>query len=319
MLFNNSSLVDVQREADILRAKAVIKGYETIGCDVVNVGGFDLAAGLEYLQQVIDSTNIPFISANIIDSRTNQKLFPPHHIIENDGISIGIIGLTNLIPSHTDKVKVEDFITVGKAQIDELRNKVDIVVVLANVNRDKNEEMNEEFIDADYIFVSRNTTRTRPGTEQPLQGPFTYGSNIQGKYLAQIDINLTKVDSPLVDVSSMHTQIDNIDKRLERFQNKDPKKSMEDIYADQPRIIKLIDELRTNREAYENNIQLAKNTSSYKSVSLSRKIDDDQEMLAYVNDVLQQCEKVTKVKTKKNLLKHSPEFKKNWKKVIKSK
>ena len=94
----------MQREADILRAKAVIKGYETIGCDVVNVGGFDLAAGLEYLQQVIDSTNIPFISANIIDSRTNQKLFPPHHIIENDGISIGIIGLTNLIPSHTDKV-----------------------------------------------------------------------------------------------------------------------------------------------------------------------------------------------------------------------
>ena len=318
-MFNNSSLVDVQREADILRAKAVIKGYETIGCDVVNVGGFDLAAGLEYLQQVIDSTNIPFISANIIDSRTSQKLFPPHHIIENDGISIGIIGLTNLIPSHTDKVKVEDFITVGKAQIDELRNKVDIVVVLANVNRDKNEEMNEEFSDADYIFVSRNTTRTRPGTEQPLQGPFTYGSNIQGKYLAQIDINLTKVDSPLVDVSSMHTQIDNIDKRLERFQNKDPKKSMEDIYADQPRIIKLIDELRTNREAYENNIQLAKNTSSYKSVSLSRKIDDDQEMLAYVNDVLQQCEKVTKVKTKKNLLKHSPEFKKNWKKGIKSK
>ena len=112
---------------------------------MVNVGGFDLAAGLEYLQQVIDSTNIPFISANIIDSRTNQKLFPPHHIIENDNISIGIIGLTNLIPSHTDKVKVEDFITVGKAQIDELRNKVDIVVVLANVNRDKNEEMNEEF------------------------------------------------------------------------------------------------------------------------------------------------------------------------------
>jgi hypothetical protein len=33
----------------------------------------------------------------------------------------------------------------------------------------------------------------------------------------------------------------------------------------------------------------------------------------------QQCEKVTKVKTKKNLLKHSPEFKKNWKKGIKSK
>ena len=317
-MFNNSVLVDVQKEADILRAEAVINGYESIGCDVVNVGGFDMAAGMDYLQQVVDSTDIPFISANIIDSKTNQKLFPPHHIIENTGISIGVIGLTNLLPSHVQTIKLEDFISVGKAQIAELRKKVDIVVVLANVNRDKNKLMNEEFRDADYIFLSRNTTRTKPAAEQPLEGPFTYGSNIQGKYLAQIDINITEIDSPLVDISNAHTQIDNIDRRIERFQNKDPNKSLEDIYADQPRIIKLIDELRNNREFYEKNIQFAKNTSSYKSVSLSRKIDDDQEMLTYVTDILQQCEAVTKVKGKKNLMKKNPEFEKNFKKGLKS-
>ena len=111
---------------------------------------------------------------------------------------------------------------------------------------------------------------------------------------------------------------DNIDRRIERFQNKDPNKSLEDIYADQPRIIKLIDELRNNREFYERNIQFAKNTSSYKSVSLSRKIDDDQEMLTYVTDILQQCEAVTKVKGKKNLMKKNPEFEKNFKKGLKS-
>ena len=317
-MFNNSVLVDVQKEADILRAEAVINGYESIGCDVVNVGGFDMAAGMDYLQQVVDSTDIPFISANIIDSKTNQKLFPPHHIIENTGISIGVIGLTNLLPSHVQTIKLEDFISVGKAQIAELRKKVDIVVILANVNRDKNKLMNEEFRDADYIFLSRNTTRTRSATEQPIEGPFTYSSNIQGKYLAQIDINLTEIDSPLVDISNAHTQIDNIDRRIERFQNKDPNKSLEDIYADQPRIIKLIDELRNNREFYERNIQFAKNTSSYKSVSLSRKIDDDQEMLTYVTDILQQCEAVTKVKGKKNLMKKNPEFEKNFKKGLKS-
>ena len=317
-MFNSSVLVDVQLEADKLRAQTVIKGYEKIGCDVVNVGGFDMAAGIDYLQLIVDSTEIPFISANIIDSKTKQHLFPPHHIIENAGISIGVIGLTNLIPSHVRTVKLEDFISVGKAQIAELRKKVDIVVVLANVNRDKNKLMNEEFIDADYVFLSRNPMRTRSGTEQPLNGPFTYGSNIQGKYLAQIDINLTEIDSPLVDVSSLHTQMDNIDKRLQRFQNKDPKKSLEDIYADQPRIIKLIGELRQNRESFEKNLKLAKNTSLYKSVSLSRKIDDDQVMLTYVTDVLQQCEVLTKFKHKNNLMKNSPEFEKNFKKGIKS-
>ena len=113
-------------------------------------------------------TSHPFISANIIDSKTNRNLFPPHHIIENEGLSVGVIGLTDLVPPHVRRVKIEDFITVGKAQIAELRNKVDIVVVLANVNRDKNKLMNEEFTDADYVFLSRNTMKTRPGTEQPV-------------------------------------------------------------------------------------------------------------------------------------------------------
>ena len=317
-MFNNSVLVDLQSEADKLRAQTVIKGYETIGCDVINVGGFDMAAGIDYLQQIIDSTDIPFISANIIDSKTKKNLFPPHHIIENKGLSVGVIGLTDFIPPHIRRVKIEDFVTVGKAQIAELRNKVDIVVVLANVNRDKNKLMNKEFTDADYVFLSRNTMKTRPGTEQPVDGPFTYGSNVQGKYLAQIDINVTEIDSPLIDVSNLHAQIDNIDKRLQRFQNKDPKKSLEDIYADQPRIIKLIGDLRTNRETFEKNLQLAKNTSSYKSVPLSRKIEDDQEMLQYVTDVLQQCEVLTKFKPKKNLMKNPSGFEKNFKKGIQS-
>jgi len=317
-LFNNSVLVDLQSEADKLRAQTVIKGYEIIGCDVINVGGFDMAAGIDYLQQIIDSTDIPFISANIIDSKTKKNLFPPHHIIENKGLSVGVIGLTDFIPPHIRRVKIEDFVTVGKAQIAELRNKVDIVVVLANVNRDKNKLMNKEFADADYVFLSRNTMKTRPGTEQPVDGPFTYGSNVQGKYLAQIDINVTEIDSPLIDVSNLHAQIDNIDKRLQRFQNKDPKKSLEDIYADQPRIIKLIGDLRTNRETFEKNLQLAKNTSSYKSVPLSRKIEDDQEMLQYVTDVLQQCEVLTKFEPKKNLMKNPSGFEKNFKKGIQS-
>ena len=41
-------------------------------------------------------------------------------------------------------------------------------------------------------------------------------------------------------------------------------------------------------------------------------------MLTYVTDILQQCEAVTKVKGKKNLMKKNPEFEKNFKKGLKS-
>ena len=205
-MFNNAVLTEISEQPDKLRAQAILKGYERIGCQAVNVGGFELAAGTAYLQQIVDSTEIPFISANIIDSKSGERLFPPHHIITKGGVTIGIIGLTNLIPTHIKDVKISDFIKTGDTQIAELKPQVDIIVVLANVNRNMDKAMKEAFADADYIFLSRNTVRTRPGTKQPVNGPFTYGSNIQGKYLAQVDLQITELDSPLVDISNIQAQ-----------------------------------------------------------------------------------------------------------------
>ena len=302
LLFNNAVLNEANEQADRLRAKAILKGYERIGCHAVNVGGFDLAAGTAYLKQIVDSTGIQFISANIIDNKSGEPLFPPHHIITEGGVVIGVIGLTNLIPPQVrDEVQISNFIKAGEAQIAELRPQVDIIVVLANVNRDKNKMMNESFTDADYIFLSRNTIRTRPGTKQPVDGPFTYGSNIQGKYLAQLDLHITSPDSPLMDITNLQAQLDNIDRRLKRFQDKDPNTLLDEIYADQPRILKLIEEFKGNRKTLENDLQIAQNTSGYTSIALSRKIGDDNAILAYVTDILGQCEALKKSKVQKNI------------------
>ena len=129
-----------------MTAEIIVTAFNNIGCHAFSPGSKDFAAGLDFSQNMQMLANFPFISANIIDSKTNKNLFPPHHIIENEGLSVGVIGLTDLVPPHVRRVKIEDFITVGKAQIAELRNKVDIVVVLANVNRDKNKLMNELFL-----------------------------------------------------------------------------------------------------------------------------------------------------------------------------
>ena len=297
-MFNNAVLTEISEQPDKLRAQAILKGYERIGCQAVNVGGFELAAGTAYLQQIVDSTEIPFISANIIDSKSGERLFPPHHIITEGGVTIGVIGLTNLIPTHIKDVKISDFIKTGDTQIAELKPQVDIIVVLANVNRNMDKAMKEAFADADYIFLSRNTVRTRPGTKQPVNGPFTYGSNIQGKYLAQVDLQITELDSPLVDISNIQAQLDN-------------------IYADQPRILKLIDEFNGNRKTLEDGLKTARNTSGYTSVALSRKIGDDNAMLAYVTDILGQCEALKKHKVQKNIYQNPPGFEERIKKGMK--
>jgi len=48
-------------------------------------------------------------------------------------------------------------------------------------------------------------------------------------------------------------------------------------------------------------LQTAQNTSGYTSIALSRKIGDDNAILAYVNDILGQCEALKKYKVQKNI------------------
>ena len=86
LLFNNAVLTEISEQPDKLRAQAILKGYERIGCQAVNVGGFELAAGTAYLQQIVDSTEIPFISANIIASKSGERLFPPTILLQRVGL-----------------------------------------------------------------------------------------------------------------------------------------------------------------------------------------------------------------------------------------
>jgi 2',3'-cyclic-nucleotide 2'-phosphodiesterase (5'-nucleotidase family) len=47
------------------QAKAFLEGYEKIGCDALNIGEYDLAAGYNFLKSLEENSKIPFISANL--------------------------------------------------------------------------------------------------------------------------------------------------------------------------------------------------------------------------------------------------------------
>ena len=75
-MFNNAVLTEISEQPDKLRAQAILKGYERIGCQAVNVGGFELAAGTAYLQQIVDSTEIPFTSLICVGMRLVRPITP---------------------------------------------------------------------------------------------------------------------------------------------------------------------------------------------------------------------------------------------------
>ena len=56
----------------------ILDGYEKIGCDAINVGHYELAAGLPFLKEMDTECDIPFISANLRDTGTGELLFDPY-------------------------------------------------------------------------------------------------------------------------------------------------------------------------------------------------------------------------------------------------
>ena len=80
LFFSTPNLHEGNMRSEMYRANSILKGYEKIGCDAINVGKYELLAGLSFLKEQVSDVSMPFISANLRDALTNDLLFKPHTI-----------------------------------------------------------------------------------------------------------------------------------------------------------------------------------------------------------------------------------------------
>ncbi|WP_294523457.1 metallophosphoesterase, partial [uncultured Anaerovibrio sp.] len=76
------------------KGKSIIKYMNAIGYDAATFGNHEFDYGQEVLFQRIKEAKFPFISANVINTDTEQTLTKPYVILEKPYGKIGIIGLT---------------------------------------------------------------------------------------------------------------------------------------------------------------------------------------------------------------------------------
>ncbi len=86
-------------------AEIIVDAFNKIGCHAFSPGAKDFAAGLNFVQNMQEQADFPFISANIQDINGN-RIFDPYIIVDTDDISVGIIGLASSF-NHSE-VYVQD-------------------------------------------------------------------------------------------------------------------------------------------------------------------------------------------------------------------
>jgi hypothetical protein len=208
----------MKRRDTLLRADLLIQFCNEMGYDAVNVGEKDLMMGSKFLYDVSQKAKFPFISANLVDKKTEKGIFKPYVIKEIAGLRIGVFGLLddtfNLILQEKEPgLTILDPISTSKALTKSLREYCDLIVALSQLGESKDKKLARENPQIDVILGGGGES-TRAVRDRVNEVPI-YRSEPRGGYLGRIDYTLADTKKPIKFLISRER--DEMEKRLERL------------------------------------------------------------------------------------------------------
>lgn len=293
-LFENYYLVKGKEPSSKLKAKTVLESTVKMGNYIYNVGQSDFAAGIEFLREMEETAGTHFISSNLVNVGTNELTFNDHTILERNGLKIGIFGITTEIPDVIKTVEVKDYVSVAKSKVDELRPQVDVLVMLLNATKPQSDKAMEKFAGIDYIFSSRETSRTRPERLQSEDHPKQYCLGIQGKYVGRFDLKVSDINKPIRDVTSSVMTVKVFEERLVNLQKRNPDKPLEEVYKNNPNVLNMVQKFKSGVKESKGSMENAANSSYYTLIPLNGSVVSEKSLLAVVDQALKTCETLDK-------------------------
>lgn len=281
--FFNSPYPD-QTNADKKKAiaEAILKSYNAMDCQVMNIGSYDLAYGKDFIMQLVAVADFPMISANTRDADSKDLLFEPTYILNTEDMSIGFIGVTNGNTRQSEFL-FSDPVAAVVEQIAELKGQVDLIVVLANVVDNYESRLANEVEGIDFLIRS-NTGRVNRVPQKVNQTHIIRNGN-RGKYAGVLHIIHPDPVAQLRDVSQHLSRISFTENRLEAMARDIPEDmTLEEYYQGDATKMELILKLKKEKQDKLELIERQTNRFSYEAVALDTKVADDPEILPLVID-----------------------------------
>ena len=260
----------------------LIKCYNEIGYDALNIGAQDLANVIN-VSNLKNSAEFPLISANIVHSRSGKPVFKPFTTIERNGFTIAVIGLTNnLLENSSDKYKLKDPIQTGKDLLEKLANRSDYQVVLFNGSFVDAVVTRDALVEADFMFISGHRGAPRK-TRPPEKGPLLYKVGEFGQALVTIKIHIAHIDSSLKDISMLIEREKFIEETLHLLHG-GASISLEEMYAGNYDMTQRIKRIKTELQLAQTELASATNTVEFDYIPLSSSIIDDANIKRIINE-----------------------------------
>ncbi|MBN2281439.1 MAG: bifunctional metallophosphatase/5'-nucleotidase [Candidatus Marinimicrobia bacterium] len=125
--------------------------------DVMTIGNHEFDYGRDELRSAVSQAKFPIVSSNIFDEEKGQLFVKPYEILHKGDVDIAVIGTiyetlkSSVIPSNVEGLKILSQVESVRKYVNEIREKVDLIVVLSHSGLYEDSTMATQLEEVDII------------------------------------------------------------------------------------------------------------------------------------------------------------------------
>ncbi len=234
-LFRAQGGADAKAQA---RAQFIVQTMANLGTVAMAVGPRDLSAGVAFLKTSAEKAKLKLLSANLREGE--KKPFAGSMVWQGAGLKVGLVGLSPSGPVlGWPQLSGSAVVEAAKGELQALKGKVDLVVVLAAVPYAEALTLaNALHGQADFIVQSSDS---RGQVAQEVAGGYLIGAGDRGRALGRLDLNVGSGKGAWVDLAAkerdaqsatlLEQQLITLKERLKMTTDADAKRSLQATLA----------------------------------------------------------------------------------------
>jgi len=256
--------------------------------DVLNIGAYDVLSS-RLLKKNEPKLVFHLVSANIKSISTGELIFKPYTIAENQGIKIGIFGLTSNHPNPTvlknKNILIDNPVKEAERTVIRLKaENCDIIILLSQLTDTENIQVAKQVPGIHFIFGSSSRTDQKKTVESTM----IISPGTKGKKAALIKTSFRDTVSSFYDIRTKAA----LEKQLKNMGEKEFQQS-EDIASEKSKIENRLRSFNNKTGCTCNTIMLNKNIKEdsritlliekYKQIRLRKTIPDYKKTISSVD------------------------------------
>ncbi|MDY0390334.1 MAG: hypothetical protein RBQ88_05350 [Desulfobulbus oligotrophicus] len=177
------------QKAELATSAGVLAATQKMGATFAGIGSLDLAAGMEWLQQLHKPPAFNWLSANLVDPTSLKPLFTPILHRQAGRVKIAILAVTDhtAFQNTGRDFIVQDWRATLPASVATAEKDTDFVLLLSNYPYSENLEIARAFSSIDVILQTGHAIGNM--NPIPVNNALLIQTDIRGKYLGVLDID----------------------------------------------------------------------------------------------------------------------------------